>query len=273
MQYFIRYPGFRSKAVTLSYDDGPVQDIRLMEIMDRNGVKGTFNLNGGNYIGKPFPHHHRHLDREEAIRVYGGSGHEVACHSLTHPFLNTLPLGMAAYELIEERAVLEDMFGTFVRGMAYPMGTFTDDTVEAVRQSGIVYARATKPTHAFEIPSDWLRLVPTCRHKDPMLMQLCDEFLELETPWTSKLFYLWGHSYEFDDDDNWQLIEKALARLGGHNEIWYATNIEIYDYLAAARQMVTSADGLKIYNPTATTLYLEKDGSKRTLNPGSSISF
>ena len=41
------YPQGKLKALTLSYDDGVEQDIRLMEIMNRHGLKGTFNLNSG----------------------------------------------------------------------------------------------------------------------------------------------------------------------------------------------------------------------------------
>ena len=37
----------KSKVLTLSYDDGVVQDIRFIEILDKYGLKGTFNINTG----------------------------------------------------------------------------------------------------------------------------------------------------------------------------------------------------------------------------------
>lgn len=46
---FMRFPQGRAKALTLSYDDGVEQDIRLIEIMGKHGLKGTFNLNSGLY--------------------------------------------------------------------------------------------------------------------------------------------------------------------------------------------------------------------------------
>ena len=33
------------KAVTFSFDDGITQDIRLIELFNKYGLKGTFNLN------------------------------------------------------------------------------------------------------------------------------------------------------------------------------------------------------------------------------------
>ena len=44
---YIRFPGFKLKAVTLSYDDGVRQDKRLISIMQKYGLKGTFNINAG----------------------------------------------------------------------------------------------------------------------------------------------------------------------------------------------------------------------------------
>ncbi len=49
---FMRFPGGRKKALTLSYDDGVEQDRRLMQIMDAHGLKGTFNLNSGEYAAE-----------------------------------------------------------------------------------------------------------------------------------------------------------------------------------------------------------------------------
>ena len=99
----MRFPGGRPKAFTMSYDDGVEQDIRLMEIMDRHGLKGTFNINSGLFApeGTVYPagQVHRRMTRERAVRLYQGSGHEVAVHGLTHPFLEQLPAGRAAYEL------------------------------------------------------------------------------------------------------------------------------------------------------------------------------
>ena len=74
----------------------------------------------------------------------------------------------------------------------------------------------------------------------------------------------WGHSYEFEANDNWQVIEDFCEKMGGHEDIWYATNIEIYDYIDAYGQLRWSADGKIVHNPTAITLWGVLDGNKRT---------
>ena len=274
LYYDLRYPGFRRKALTLSYDDGTVHDVRLVEILNRYGIKATFNLNSI-HCTQQRPQKTRAMTREEATALFAGSGHEIAVHSFSHPFLEQLPRGNAAWELMQDRKTLEEMFGCIVRGMAYPMGTYNDEVVEAARLCGICYARTCKATHGFDLPEDWLRLHPTCRHNDPALMELCSRFLTLheDRPWDPrpKLFYLWGHSYEFSDDDNWELIEEFCARMADNPDIWYATNGEIYAYTEAARQIVSSVDGQMLYNPTARTLYLEISGEKKLLEPDQTL--
>ena len=271
-RYLIRYPGFKAKALTLSYDDGVIQDKKLIEIMDRYGIKGTFNLNGGSYRDVDYRSANTRLTQEEAVALYKNSGHEVAVHGFRHPFLDEMPNGSAAWEIMKDRETLEEIFGGIIRGSAYPMGTYDDDVVATMKQCGIVYARGVKVTHSFQIPKDWLRLEGTYRNVDPELMSICDRFLQLSPAYGPKLFYMWGHSYEFDRENGWEIIEEFCKKMGGHDDIWYATNIEIYDYLEAARRIRATANSNRLYNPTATTLYLKVDKERFTvLEPGAMI--
>ena len=48
----MRFPGFKYKALTLSYDDDVIFDKKLMEILDKHGLKCTFNLNSGLFAEK-----------------------------------------------------------------------------------------------------------------------------------------------------------------------------------------------------------------------------
>ena len=275
LYYDLRFPGFRRKALTLSYDDGTVHDARLVEILNRYGVKATFNLNSVYFTRQELRQTRKTLTRAEAIALFADSGHEVAVHSYSHPFLEQLPQGNAAWELMQDRKILEEMFGCIIRGMAYPMGTYNDAVVEAARSCGICYARTCSATHGFDLPEDWLRLHPTCHHNDPALMELCQRFLRVheDRPWDPrpKLFYLWGHSYEFSDDNNWERIEDFCARVAGNPDIWFATNGEIYEYTEAARRIAASMDGQLLYNPSALTLYLEASGKRLLLEPGKTL--
>ena len=165
---YMRFPGGKAKTVTLSYDDGVVYDIRLMEIMDKYGLKGTFNINAG-LFKKEESDSDRRMTQKQVLDLYTNSGHEVAIHGLGHPYLEQLPPNRATYEVIEDRRRLEQLFGCTVRGMAYPFGTSSDTVVEILKNAGIVYSRTIVATESFGIPTDWLRLPATCHHNNPKL--------------------------------------------------------------------------------------------------------
>lgn len=274
MNIFMRFPEGKKKALTLSYDDGVEQDIRLIETMQKHGLKGTFNLNSGLYPpeGKVYPAGtiHRRLTKQQATEVYTDSGMEVAVHGAVHPFLEQLPANLCLNDVVKDRENLEEQFGTIIRGMAYPYGSYSDEVVECLKCAGIVYSRTVISTEDFRIPTDWLRLTATCHHNNPRLMELAQKFVEEDTNRNPWLFYLWGHSYEFEDKDNWDVIEKFAEYTGGKEDIWYATNIEIYEYVEAYRKLVYSMDGHRVFNPTAYTLYFEKDGEVYCVNSGES---
>ena len=256
MHRFLRFPGFKRHALTFSYDDGTVFDKRLVEIFDKNGVKGTFNLNTG-CMGEG-----RRLTKEECYELFANSPHEVAVHGAKHLILTEYAPATVNADVLLDRLELERQYGRIIRGMAYAYGTFNDEVVSVLENCGIVYSRTTVPTYKFDIPTDWLRLNPTCHHKDERLPELTEAFLD-NTPVNSpmlwknpnKLFYVWGHSYEFNDRNNWELIEDFCQKVGGHDYVWYATNIEIYDYVRAYESLVYSADGNTVFNPTTIDVY------------------
>ena len=263
----MRYPGGAGKALTLSYDDGVEQDIKLIEILNKHGIKATFNLNSGSYAAEDKVYApgtiHRRMSKSKVTEVYTNSGHEVAVHAYTHPWLETLPASEVAYEILEDRKTLEAQFGGIIRGMAYPYGTYSDTVVDVLKNAGILYARTVVSTKKFDIPSDWLRLPATCHHNDPALMTLAEKFVKLKADKPS-LFYLWGHSYEFEANDNWNVIEEFCEYIGGKEDIWYATNIEIFEYIEAYNQLVWSADMCTVKNPTATTIWFKSGHEKDT---------
>lgn len=260
----LRFPGGKAKAFTMSYDDGVQQDVRLIEIMRKNGVKGTFNIGAGLFAeeGTVYPEGqvHRRMTLNECLKAYEGDDIEVAVHGYTHPWLESLPSPAAVMEIIEDRKGLEDAFGGIIRGMAYPFGTYSDTVVEILRLCGIAYSRTVESHHNFNIPKDWLRMGATCHHNDPKLMELADGFLNGKVSRDPWLFYLWGHAYEFEGADNWHVIEQFLEKIGNREDVWYATNIEIYDYVKASEQLVFSADGSIAFNPAAKDVWMEIDG-------------
>lgn len=269
MKYvFMRFPKFKDKAVTLSYDDAVVYDKRLIEIMDKNGLKGTFNINSGLFSedGK------LRMTKEQAIELYSNSGHEIAIHGKKHLALAEFPSEMATQDVLNDRIALEEMFGRIITGMAYANGSYDDKTIEVLKCCGVDYARTTKSTESFEIPTDWLRLPATCHHNNPRLMQLAHSFIEEKPTWfwaqSPKLFYLWGHSYEFNNNNNWEVIEEFAEYIGGREDVWYATNIEIYNYVKAYDSLRFGAGGDKVYNPSALDVYINYYGKEILVKSG-----
>ena len=271
-QVFMRFPGGKLKALTFSYDDGVEQDVRLIEIFKKYGLRATFNLNSGVYApeGTVYPEGqiHRRMSESQVSELYRQDGIEVAVHGSTHPWLDHMPVNMCTKDLFDDRCKLEEQFGTLVRGMAYPFGTYSDDVVACMRSVGIVYSRTVQSTHDFNMPGDWMRLPATCHHNDPKLMELAHRFLEESSwgrPW---MFYLWGHSYEFEEHNNWEVIENFARRMGNRDDIWYATNIEVHDYVEAFRALRFSLDGDLVSNPTSQTIWFRYGSEILTLAPG-----
>ena len=269
--FWMLYPQGKLKALTLSYDDGVEQDIRLIEIMNRHGLKGTFNLNSGQFApeGTTYPagHIHRRMTEKAVLELYGGSGHEVAIHALYHGDLPNIPAAHAIWQVMRDKEKLENLFHCIVRGMAYPYGTVTPELAKTLGDCGVAYSRTVESTHRFDLPHNWLQLPATCHHNDPKLMELARQFAEAQN-YRATLFYLWGHSYEFEANDNWHVIEEFAEYMGGREDIWYATNIEIYDYIQAWHSMHVSADGRRVYNPTAQNLWLRYNGKDICIESG-----
>lgn len=267
------YPKGRKKAVTFSYDDGVAQDERLIEILNRHHLKGTFNINGGMIAEKDAVGGKGRLSRTQLQKLFADSVHEVAVHGYNHPFLNELETSNVTSEVLLDRLELEKTFGRIVRGMAYPYGEYTDEVVDCLKACGIAYARTVISTEGFNLPKDWLRMPATCHHNNPRLFDIAERFLN--TPraphYTCWLFYVWGHSYEFDNDDNWDRIEQFTEKIGGHEDVWYATNIEIYDYIAAYRQLRYSAEGTLVYNPTQIDVWIYCNGKIKEIKAGEMV--
>ena len=272
------FPEGRRKALTLSYDDGVTQDERLIDLMRGYGIKGTFNISAGlagdnDWLEQPgIQVEHHKFPKERIAEVYAGQ--EIAVHTMTHPDLTKVPEGMAAYEIAACRRELEELVKAPVTGMAYPMGTWNDRVKRTAASCGITYARTTKPTFDFALPEDFLEWHPTCHHTEPGMMELLEKFLKpidperFLSPW---LYFLWGHAYEFDGFGQWEEIEEFLKKASGHEEIWYASNGEICEYLKAVRNLVYSATGDYIYNPSCIDVWMLIDGKKYRIRSGETI--
>ncbi len=224
----------KKKAVTFSFDDGVTQDKRLIELLDRYGLKGTFNLNSGRldeakklFLGGVTVSHVKPR-AEEIAGIY--KGHEIAAHSVSHPSLRTLSREEVIREVEQDCDTLSGLAGYEVVGFAYPGGDHCvdGDVVRAVREgTRVKYARRTTATGRFDLPEDWIDFYPTiqCCEFD-RLNALAEEFIRM-TPDSPKLFYVWGHSFEFDaNEDGWGRFERFCRRISGREDTFYGTNLQ-----------------------------------------------
>jgi peptidoglycan/xylan/chitin deacetylase (PgdA/CDA1 family) len=250
-----------------------MHDKRLIEIMQKNGLKGTFNINSG-LLPKESGWK---LCPAEAVEVYTGSGMEVATHGHKHLSLTNVDSAIAVNDIIQDRIALEGLFGRIIKGLAYANGLYDDESVKILQMCGIEYARTVVSTEKFELPTDWLRWHPTCHHNNRKLMDLVEAFLADQPDpqrlhkYTPKLFYLWGHAFEFQRRQNWEHLEELCQKLSGREDVWYATNIEIHDYVEAYRQLRYSADGSTVYNPTLYDIWFDIDKKLYCIKPGETL--
>lgn len=267
----------KRRALTLSYDDGTIHDRKLVQLMNKYGIRGTFNLNSGLFSQKEqkvidgVETDRSRIDAEEVKDLY--KGHEVASHTVNHPSLTAIPSNMGAAEVIKDRKNLEELTGELVRGFAYPYGTYNETVEEILSACGIEYARTVVSTDSFELPQDFLEWHPTCHHDSPKLMELARQFCE-SNDGNTRLFYLWGHSYEFAQNNNWQMLEDFFqCILKDAQSIWMATNIEILEYVKAFRELKRSTDGRILYNPTGFNIWFEYERQIHCIHGNEKIFF
>ena len=260
---YICFPEGKHKVLTMSFDDGRVEDRQLVDMFNRYGIRGTFHVNSGIAAETRVPvSEYRELYR----------GHEVSCHTCTHPTIARCPMEQVVEQILEDRRSLEAAVGYPVRGLSYPNGSFSDEIVKALPALGIRYSRTVEETGAFAMPEDFLRWKATC-HYNHNLFELGKEFVSLHKTQYLYMMYVWGHSYEFNIYGNWDVMEEFCRNCGGRDDIWYATNIEIVDYMEAAGRLQFGAAGNMVYNPSAASVWIEVNGEKKEIQGGTLLEF
>lgn len=259
-----RFAHGRRKALVMSYDDASEHDRRLVDIFNRYGIRASFHLNSGK-LGQP-----HHVTPAEVRTLY--QGHEVSSHTVTHPYLTGLAEDALRHEILDDRRALEDLTGTAVRGLAYPFGSYDERVMRVLPELGIEYARTTVCTGSFAIPQRFLEWQTTCHHNQAL--DLAASFLDA-TGADMSLMYVWGHSYELDGfmsgdaRKNWEYMEALCRAVSGRAAIYYATTIEVVDYLAALRALECTES--RIHNSSALPVWVNWRGSDIELAPGASV--
>ncbi len=226
------------KFLTFSFDDGTVEDRRLIALFDRYGLRGTFNLNSGKFgvrreiVHEGIPVHHYVIEQEEAKTLY--QNHEVAAHTVHHPNLVKISREEVIHEVADDCRALEELTGQQILGMAYPGAGlyYTQEVADIIRENTqIRYARGCKNHHTFKLPENLMLWEPTCHQNDSQLLELGRAFVQADASEEDLLFYVWGHSFEFEKFKSWDLFERFCEMMAGKPDIEYVTNGEVARYL------------------------------------------
>lgn len=208
----------------MSYDDSFLEDIKLVELMNKYHIKGTFNINTGLYDW-------RREDRclvDVQKQIY--EGHEIAVHTLLHKHLEELKDDEIKHEIKGDIDNIIKYFNVVPVGMAYPFGTYNEKVIDIAKNLGIKYSRTVVSTHDFRVCHTPMELTATCHHNDPNLLKYAKEFIDLDGSKEDYVFYLWGHSYEFDEKNtkfDFNDLEKFFQIISNRKDIQYLTNKDV----------------------------------------------
>lgn len=281
MKYnFMRFPGGKTKAVTFSYDDGSESDIRMTDTFNKYNLKCTYNLVGERIVNN------EGISADYIRENIIAKGHEIANHGYNHKALDAVRAVEGVKDVLDSRIFLEREFDMIVRGMAFAdrsINRFAKpdiyrDVKAYLKALDIVYTRcAGTDNDSFALPEDWHNWQPTAHHKNPDLPGYIDRFLELDVDSlyiasrAPRLMFIWGHSFEFEKNGNWDLLEDICKKLSGKDDTWYATCIDIYNYTQAYNSLVYSAESTKVYNPTLLDVWFDADGTLYCVKSGETI--
>jgi peptidoglycan/xylan/chitin deacetylase (PgdA/CDA1 family) len=255
------FPGGKRIAVTTSFDDGVIHDRRVVEAFNEWGLKGTFNLNSGRLLrpGQAPQGSNPRIQASDIAELF--VGHEIAIHTVTHPRLTQLDSSQVALEVLDDRRALEDLVGYPVRGMAYPYGDYDTRVIEVLRALGIRYARTTENHPRPFPPAEPLAFATTMHQYATEPDDVPTRFEKmLGGSKTGLAFFVWGHTFEFNNRDDWASLERIYKPLSGHAVVWYCTNIELFDYEDARQRLVIAANRKSVYNPSAIPVTIEIGG-------------
>ena len=228
------YPGGKKKAFNITYDDGVLQDVRFVELLNQYRIKGTFNLNS-QLMRQEFSWVHpngmqvKRLSLQAARGLY--DGHEIASHTCNHPYMQNLTDHDLWHELKDDKDDLEQIFGREVAGFAVPFDYYDDRIAECAKACGFVYARKSEFSNCFTPSRDFYHWKTGIYHIDPNLSNFVESFLRTEEELA--LCQLVGHSYDLDAEGLWETIERICADVAKCDEIWFCTNLELVEFLKA----------------------------------------
>ena len=266
------YPKGKPKAFNVTFDDGVLQDVRFVKLLNKYNLKGTFNLNSGLMESEyEWTHNNgsvvKRLSKDKAVPLY--QGHEIACHTLTHPYMDSLSEAEILYELQTDREKLKKLFGREIKGFAVPFHYYSELIESCVKQCGFSYARISEESRSFVPQKDFYKWKATLFHPRNKFDDIVQQFITSDEELA--LLQIGGHSYDLDVENMWESFEAVFTQIACQSDILPMTTIEIIEYLQAMDQAEISDSGIK--NNSEISLWFLLDGSACEVKPKEFIKF
>lgn len=174
---------------------------------------------------------------------------EIGAHSMTHRRFSTISEQEAAREIIESKAVLEQVIDKEIKVFCYPGGAYTKLHAQLVKDAGYRYARtvvrykftvddpyeAGTSLHVYNHRSDVWQTARFVRFQ-PMKVLRCLEWDTLAKAMFDQvvkeggIYHIWGHSWEIDEHGGWERLENLFRYISGNPKVSYVTNGELEAY-------------------------------------------
>jgi hypothetical protein len=233
--------------MTTSWDDGHPLDFRIADLLDANGLCGTFYIPQSADTGTMPANDVRRLSER----------FEIGAHTIHHTFLDTVDEPTAKAEIAGSKAWVEDVTGEPCKMFCPPAGKFVERDSRLVREAGYVGLRSVELL-SLDWPrsSDGLLIMPTTLHAFPHRpVTYIKNAVKRRSPrnlwhyvihggrasWEERaermlaqvtarggVFHLWGHSWELEETTQWDRLERVLKLMGRFkNQLPCLTNREV----------------------------------------------
>lgn len=269
----IVYPNGEYKAVTMRFDDGPVEDRIMIGLLNEYGLKATFYLVAG-YLDK-----NGSVTSSEIRKLY--KGHEIGNHTYSHidPRSNVINPRELEIELKTGKQSLAEFWKKPIEGYAYVCSTFGDvgekRYKEILSKTEHKYAIMGRENRAFEPDiKDSFDVGQSFRFSDPQLISEATKYCQYDEDKLSIMFVM-AHTYEFSNKSlpyDWNTVRSFFDVIAGKSDIWYATNGEVIGYLLAVNNFISYNNDKDIFkNNTDKTIFFKRKSKLIELHEGESI--
>lgn len=261
------YPNGKIKAFNITYDDGILQDVRFVSLLNKYGLKGTFNLNY-QLMEQEFEWVHengmvvKRLGLDAVRHLY--DGHEIASHTMTHPYLRDKSEAELLWEIGEDKRRLEQFFGREVAGFGVPFDYYDERIADCVRKCGFEYGRMSEETRGYTPWQDPFYWRCGIFHLAPELDGYVDGFFRTDEELA--LCQIVGHSYDLDAADLWNKMEAIFRKIVQDPNILPMTHLQIVRYMESMKQAQIRENAIE--NHSDIDLWFRVDGEVLRLGPG-----